>query len=127
MRKNEKRAAFHSLKRTDSAAIRRFDCQDLTIFVSKCRFARVRCARSLDVELLDAVAKLAERQPKQLRGRRLVVARLLQRVDDGLALDVLELGRQRAGFDGAINKPATLEEIKAAASRAMDTQTQRIS
>jgi CheY-like chemotaxis protein len=34
---------------------------------------------------------------------------------------------QRAGFDGAINKPATLEEIKAAASRAMDTQTQRIS
>ena len=33
---------------------------------------------------------------------------------------------ERAGFDGAIGKPATMEEIKAAVSRAMETQTQRI-
>ena len=29
---------------------------------------------------------------------------------------------KRAGFDGSINKPATMAEIKAALSRAMDTQ-----
>lgn len=29
---------------------------------------------------------------------------------------------ERAGFDGTINKPATLEEIKTALNRAMDTQ-----
>ena len=34
---------------------------------------------------------------------------------------------ERAGFDGAIGKPATMEEIKAALSRAMDTQIQRTS
>jgi CheY-like chemotaxis protein len=33
---------------------------------------------------------------------------------------------ERAGFDGAISKPATMEEIKAAVSQAMDTQIQRI-
>lgn len=30
---------------------------------------------------------------------------------------------ERAGFDGTINKPATIEEIKTALNRAMDTQS----
>ncbi len=50
--------------------------------------------RLFDPELLDAVAQGAEAHAEQLRGRGLVVAGFLERFDDGIALDVFELGSQ---------------------------------
>jgi hypothetical protein len=45
----------------------------------------------LDLELLYPVAERAKGDAEKLRGCRLVVARLLERFEDGVALDVLEL------------------------------------
>jgi len=46
---------------------------------------------SLDTQLLDAVAKLAKRQTQQLGCGRLVKARLLECIHDGLPLHILDL------------------------------------
>ena len=46
--------------------------------------------RSFETELLDAVAQLAKRQPKNLGGSGLVVTGFFQRVDNGLPLHVLD-------------------------------------
>src|SRR6185503_8390921 len=51
--------------------------------------------RLLDAQLLDAIAQRSERQAEQLGGGRLVVASLLERRDDGVALDLLELRAER--------------------------------
>src|SRR5690348_3325193 len=45
----------------------------------------------LDSEFLDPIPQRPEAHAEQLRRRRLVVARLLQRLDDGVALDFLEV------------------------------------
>src|SRR5262245_49175725 len=42
----------------------------------------------LDAELLDAIAQRSKRQAEQLGSSRLVVASLLERRDDGVALDL---------------------------------------
>src|SRR5262245_20245322 len=57
-----------------------------------------------DAELLDAVAQRPKAHPEELRCGRLVVAGLLQRLDDGIALDALELTAERrvAGNDGRL-------------------------
>src|SRR6185436_11662678 len=49
----------------------------------------------LDAEALHAVAQRAEGDAEELRGRGAVVARLLQRLDDGLLFEALEVFRQR--------------------------------
>src|SRR6516162_4248407 len=51
---------------------------------------------SLDPQLLDPIAQRAEAHSQQLRGRRLVVSGLLQRLHDGVPLDVFELRSERA-------------------------------
>src|SRR5690606_11972348 len=44
---------------------------------------------------LDAVPQRPEADPEELRGRGLVVTRLLERADDRVALDLLELRLER--------------------------------
>ena len=46
---------------------------------------------SLDAELLDSIAQLAKRQAEQFCRLRLVMAGLLQRIDNGLATSVRPL------------------------------------
>src|SRR5262245_43448246 len=55
----------------------------------------------LDAELLDAVTQRSKRQAEQLRGSGLVVACLLERRDDRVALDLLELRAERRAAIGA--------------------------
>ena len=52
----------------------------------------------LDAELLDSIAELAKRQAEQFCRLRFVVAGLLQRIDDGLALYVLNLLAEFGGW-----------------------------
>ena len=47
--------------------------------------------RLIDTEFLDAIPQLAKGQAEKFRGGRLVVTRLLQRVDDCLSLHVFDL------------------------------------
>src|SRR5690606_3321219 len=50
---------------------------------------------SLDPELLDPIPQCPKTDPEHLRRRRLVVPRLLERLDDRVALDLLELRAER--------------------------------
>src|SRR5215510_3123229 len=61
------------------------------------------CGALLDSQLLYAVAQCAKAHAEQLRCRGLVVAGLLQRLDDGVTLDGFELTAERcvAGHGGA--------------------------
>src|SRR5690606_18943927 len=59
---------------------------------------RCRDAKSLDPELLDPIAQRTKADPEDLRRRRLVVPRLLERLDDPLPLDFLELRLERAAL-----------------------------
>ena len=54
-----------------------------------------------NAEFLDAIAQLPERQPKELGSGCLVLAGLLQRIDDNLSLHVFDLFAQAACNGGS--------------------------
>src|SRR5438094_8394992 len=58
-----------------------------------------------DSELLDAVAQGTEAHAQELRRRRLVVTGPLERLDDGIALDALQLAAQRRAALGRHGPP----------------------
>src|SRR5215472_15355613 len=57
---------------------------------------KLTCSVTLfDAELLDAIAQRAKAHAEELRCRCLVVPRLLQSLNNGIALDALELAAER--------------------------------
>src|SRR5690625_3260913 len=72
------------------------------------RSARPRSVILFDPELFDPIPQRAEADPEELRGGGLVIARLLERFDDRVAFDLLELRAERSavGVDAGRNGAA---------------------
>src|SRR6056297_1914924 len=85
-------ASLRRLSEADNS--RHPDCHfvpQFRLYLRPVTAAAAEIVPSLDIEFLDPVPELAEGQPQQLGRSRLVIAGLLQRLHNGLALHALEL------------------------------------